>query len=515
MSKNNYLSVLWYGLGFGIFIFTRMSKLVPTIPVAILIAPIFILRFIRTQPARRGILLTLLGFLVTINIGLWGIFDMGGEISSLIFNLIRSTLLAILYFLPFMADRLIYPKFKERGAVATLTFPVITTALFFFLTIEGPFEGSYQMGKFIYGPTILKQYISLFGLPGAVFMTSWFASIINYAWENDFNWTKSKKLALTYGALVLAVVVFGAVKMSSLVGPESETVKIASVVFIPEDGQAVDMQEIYDQKTPHPFDERMSDIAERTKIAASTGAKFVSFPEYSILIDEENRDRLITKSQEIAKDNNVHFAITYAYFVQEGKGENILLFIDDKGNILLDYAKKYLVGIGDIGETAVFKKGPEIIQSVDTPYGRIGLSICRDIDMAKYLVQAGRQNVDIMISPAYEWPTSLVINLGYMRAIENGFSLVRPTYNGISFASDFNGNVLATMEFDPAESGIMYADVPTKGVRTLYPHIGDIFGWLCVVGFLGLILLSIALSISKKRKVAANYGVELPSASLK
>jgi apolipoprotein N-acyltransferase len=368
------------------------------------------------------------------------------------------------------------------------------------------------MGKFIYGPAILKQYISLFGLPVAVFMTAWFASVINYAWENDFNWTKSKKLALTYGALVLAVVVFGAVKMSSLVGPESETVKIASVVLIPEDGQAVNMQEIYDQKTPHPFDERMADIEERTKIAASNGAKIVSFPEYSVLIDEENRDRLITKSQEIAKDNNVYFALTYAYFAQEGKGENILLLIDDKGNILLDYAKKYLAGIGDMGETKVFKKGPEIIQSVDTPYGRIGLSICRDIDMAKYLVQAGRQNVDIMISPAYEWPTNLAINFGYMRAIENGFSLVRPTYNGISFASDFNGNVLATMEFDPAESGIMYADVPTKGVRTLYPHIGDIFGWLCVVGFLGLILLSIVLSISEKRKMAANYGVEMPTA---
>jgi hypothetical protein len=36
--------------------------------------------------------------------------------------------------------------------------------------------------------------------------------------------------------------------------------------------------------------------------------------------------------------------------------------------------------------------------NLDTPYGRIGLSVCREIDMAKYQVQAGRQNVDIMIS---------------------------------------------------------------------------------------------------------------------
>jgi apolipoprotein N-acyltransferase len=99
-----------------------------------------------------------------------------------------------------------------------------------------------------------------------------------------------------------------------------------------------------------------------------------------------------------------------------------------------------------------------------------------------------------------------------MRAIENGYSLVRPTYNGISFASDFNGNVLSTMEFDENQTGIMYADVPTKGVSTLYPHIGDVFGWLCVVGALGLIILSIVLSVSKKRKMATDdYSAELPA----
>ncbi len=130
MTKYNTLSILWFFLGFGIFVFTRLSKLVPTIPIAILIACVFILRFSRTQPAKRGIWLTLLGFILSINIGLWGLFEMGGDISSLLFNVIRSSLLAVLYFLPFMADRLIFPKFKDRGVLSTLVFPVITTALF-------------------------------------------------------------------------------------------------------------------------------------------------------------------------------------------------------------------------------------------------------------------------------------------------------------------------------------------------------------------------------------------------
>jgi hypothetical protein len=68
MSKHNALGVAWFVLGFGTFVFTRMSAIVPTIPIATLIAPVFILRFSRTQPARRGSLLTLLGFVLSINI---------------------------------------------------------------------------------------------------------------------------------------------------------------------------------------------------------------------------------------------------------------------------------------------------------------------------------------------------------------------------------------------------------------------------------------------------------------
>ncbi len=49
MTKHNTLPVLWFFLGFGLFIFTRRSEIVPTIGIAIIIAPLFILGFIRTQ----------------------------------------------------------------------------------------------------------------------------------------------------------------------------------------------------------------------------------------------------------------------------------------------------------------------------------------------------------------------------------------------------------------------------------------------------------------------------------
>jgi apolipoprotein N-acyltransferase len=167
-----YNALILFILGFGAFIFTRLSKLVPTIPIAILIAFVFILRFTRTQPTKRGIWLTLLGFILSINIGLWGLFEIGGDVSSLLFNITRSSLLAVLYFLPFMTDRLIYPKFKNKGLLSTLIFPIITTAVFFLLTIEGPFEGAIQPAKFAFGTIEFMQLLSLFGVFGFVFVTS-------------------------------------------------------------------------------------------------------------------------------------------------------------------------------------------------------------------------------------------------------------------------------------------------------------------------------------------------------
>jgi len=98
-----------------------------------------------------------------------------------------------------------------------------------------------------------------------------------------------------------------------------------------------------------------------------------------------------------------------------------------------------------------------------------------------------------------------------LRAKENGFSMVRPVDNGYSYAMDHNGKLLASMDSDNTATGIMYADVPIKGVNTIYATVGDLLGWLCVFGLLGLILLTIVLTVKKRRKMAVNHVAELPS----
>lgn len=495
MSKKR-LSLILFILGFGMFMFTRRSEVVPTIQVMILIAPIFILRFIRTQPAKKGILLTLLGFLLSMNIALWGLFEISDSWTMLVHDLIRSSLLAILYFLPYMLDRLLYPKFKEKGILSTLIFPVTVTAIFFLSSLEGPIDGTTGKSIYVYGPLIFKQLGSIFGLYGFIFVFSWIASIINYYWENEFNWNKIRKITLIYLSIILLIFLFGALKTSSLKSPESE-VKIASIVLIPEDGKVVSMEKVFKEKFTSPFEETITKIENLSKTAAENEAKIVSFQEFAMTINEEDESKVIDQYKRIAQENNIYLSITYAFFSEKEKGENKHLFINNKGEVLIDYSKRYLLGIGDLGETGVFKKGAEVIQTVDTPYGRIGACICRDMGFPSYIRQAGRKNVDIMLGPSYDWPKSLKPGY-YLRAVENGFSFIRTTYNGITSAEDYNGKILAQMDSDKTKDGIMYAYVPTKGIKTLYSIIGDLFGWICVLGLLGLIILAVKDKQSQK-----------------
>jgi apolipoprotein N-acyltransferase len=480
------------------FAFTRMSKLVPTVPIAILVAPVFILRFSRTQPVGRGNLFTLLGFYLSINIGLWWLYE-----ANTLFNAVKILLLALLYALPFMIDRPIHEKFKRIGinsGFTTLTFPVISTATHFVSSLEGFFEGTVQTSKFVFGPVVLQQFLSLFGICGFIFVASWFASTINYLWERDFDWKKGRKPALAFTAVALAILVFGAVKISSG-NPERDAVKVAAIILLPEGEDLKPMDAMWADKLVSPFESTISEIDRLTRSAAFNGAKIVSFQEFAMMIDQDDELRLKEEFQRIARENDVYLGISFAYHANEGKGENIHLFIDNHGEIQIDYTKRYVSGLAelDLGEAGYFRKGPEIIQWADTPYGRIAISICRDLEMANYMRQAGRANVDIMLSSAYEFEQGLLVHSSYMRTIEYGFSLLRPTQHGITVAVDHHGNVLNQMDFADPGDGIMYAELPMQGVRNLYTQIGDVLGWICVVGLLGLIPLSVILRVKLEK----------------
>ena len=115
------------------------------------------------------------------------------------------------------------------------------------------------------------------------------------------------------------------------------------------------------------------------------------------------------------------------------------------------------------------------------------------MDFTSLIHQAGRKKADIMLVPAWDWKAidPLHTIMATFRAIENGFSLVRQTGEGLSIAVNPIGKTLSSMDYFTAKNQEMTVQVPTKRIFTVYSCIGDLFAWLCIAGFVYFILLAL------------------------
>ena len=159
------------------------------------------------------------------------------------------------------------------------------------------------------------------------------------------------------------------------------------------------------------------------------------------------------------------------------------------GKIIWEYLKTHPVP----GSTDV--PGDGDLPVIDTPYGRLSNSICYDMDFTALIHQAGRKSTDIMLVPAWDWKAidPLHANMASFRAIENGFSMVRQTGEGLSLAVDYHGRTLSAMDYFDSDSQVMVSNVPGTGLWTFYSEFGDIFAWICI-----LIVLLRILPYTKK-----------------
>jgi len=130
--------------------------------------------------------------------------------------------------------------------------------------------------------------------------------------------------------------------------------------------------------------------------------------------------------------------------------------------------------------------------------------MCCDLDFPTVIQQAGRQSVDIFFAPSNEPVHSIVethFEQASFRAIENGFSLVRPTNLGISLYTDPYGHVLAMADERLSSNNVMVVDVPTHRIKTIYTVIGDLFSWFAVAGFVFIVGWAIYLTRKSRSTV--------------
>jgi apolipoprotein N-acyltransferase len=142
--------------------------------------------------------------------------------------------------------------------------------------------------------------------------------------------------------------------------------------------------------------------------------------------------------------------------------------------------------------------------------GAYGVEICKDMDFTALSRDYGRAHVGLMLAPAWDFNMDRTWHghIAIMRAVEDGFSLVRAAKNGYLTVADSRGRLLAeSRSAAQLPFTTLLAGVPTGHSATLYVLLGDWFAWLaCVVS---LVCLSRALFLGiTGRSMRAGAGVD-------
>jgi deaminated glutathione amidase len=200
------------------------------------------------------------------------------------------------------------------------------------------------------------------------------------------------------------------------------------------------------QTRPMPdFETALDEALDLAREAASRGANFLALPEYcgglrtrGASFDppatEENAHPVLAGLRAFARERRLWMLIgSLAVTAPGGRIFNRAFVLDDHGEIRSRYDKIHLFDI-QLSETEVYREsatvaGGSLAALVDTPFGRIGYTICYDLrfpQLYRALAQAG---AEILAVPAAFTRTTGEAHwhvLNRARAIENCAFLIAP-----------------------------------------------------------------------------------------
>ena len=221
-------------------------------------------------------------------------------------------------------------------------------------------------------------------------------------------------------------------------------------------------------------------------LAADQGAKVVLLPEYFCIMGAKEHDKVQVREKDgdgpiqhflakMAKKHKIWLIGGSVPLVSNfpNKVRNSCLVYNDKGEQVARYDKIHLFGL-DLGtehyhEENTIEPGDKIVV-VETPYGKIGLSICYDLRFPELYRAMGE--VDIIVVPSAftettgkaHWETLIraraIENLCYVIAsAQGGYHLSGRETHGNSMIVDPWGVILDRL---PRGSGIVIASINTQ-----------------------------------------------------
>ncbi len=227
----------------------------------------------------------------------------------------------------------------------------------------------------------------------------------------------------------------------------------------------------------------LKEAARLIEIAASQGAKLAALPEYFCLMGMKEADKVAAREQdgsgpiqeflsETARRLGIWLIGGSVPLVSSrlDKVRNSCLVYDDTGKQVARYDKIHLFGL-ELGsehysEEETIEAGSGVV-ALESPFGRIGLSICYDLRFPELYRSMGK--VDIILAPAAftattgraHWETLIraraIENLAYVIApAQGGYHVNGRETHGDSMIVDPWGVVLDRL---PRGAGVIIANI--------------------------------------------------------
>ena len=235
----------------------------------------------------------------------------------------------------------------------------------------------------------------------------------------------------------------------------------------------------------------LNEAARLIAIAVEQGAKLVALPEYFGIMGMRDHDKVALREKEGAGPIQEFLSATarrHKIWLVGGsvplessvanKVRNSCMVYDDKGKLAARYDKIHLFGF-EMGqerysEERTIEPGKDVV-TVDTPFGRLGLSVCYDLRFPE-LYRAMR-DVDIILIPSAftettgkaHWETLIraraIENLAYVLApAQGGYHVNGRETHGDSMIVDPWGVVLDRL---PRGSGVVVSGVNLAHLKRL------------------------------------------------
>jgi apolipoprotein N-acyltransferase len=346
-------SWLWLVSGAALLPFTSIQ---PSLAIAAWLAPLFLLRFARTQRACVGLPVIALVQSVTLGVN-WYI----GSTPNIMLAL-SGVGIGLLATLAYAADRLLTPRL--RGLSSILVFPLALTTIDWLGSLLAPALTPFLLpslfaaagawdspGYTQAGIAPLVQLVSITGMWGLTFLLAWFASTANALWEHGFDLRRTRGSLVAFGAVCGAVLLFGVVRIA-VPSAEAPTVPVAAIASREDlfatisdlnPGELMPGTATQRANTRTTFAPIAADLFARTERAARDGAKIITWGETGAPVLEEDAPALIARAASLARQQGIYLQVGLLVFRNTDRYpfmENRAVLLDPTGATAWDYHKR-------------------------------------------------------------------------------------------------------------------------------------------------------------------------------